>query len=122
MRNSHDAQLDLSQLPEDATNARIFPDLAKYSLLSVAKVFDIEEAPRILLPQHAHFAQSCTVADLKPQIPDTPLDEIFLKAVSLDDSFLPYANTVIDPDTGKAMEYKQLIANPKTRATWTHSY
>ncbi len=23
---------------------------------------------------------------------------------------------------GELLEYKQLIANPKTRATWTHSY
>jgi hypothetical protein len=31
------------------------------------------------------------------------------------------ANAVIG-DNGKLLEYKQLIANPKTRATWSHSY
>jgi hypothetical protein len=31
------------------------------------------------------------------------------------------ANTVIG-DGGKLLEYKQLIANPKTQAKWTHSY
>ena len=35
--------------------------------------------------------------------------------------FCEMANAVIG-DNGILLEYKQLIANPKTRATWTHSY
>jgi hypothetical protein len=35
--------------------------------------------------------------------------------------FCEMANAVIGED-GELLEYKQLIANPKTRATWTHSY
>jgi hypothetical protein len=35
--------------------------------------------------------------------------------------FCEMANTVI-VEGGELLEYKQLIANPKTRATWTHSY
>jgi hypothetical protein len=31
------------------------------------------------------------------------------------------ANAVIDPDTGTAQEYRQLIADPKTRDVWLHS-
>jgi hypothetical protein len=31
------------------------------------------------------------------------------------------ANSVISKQ-GKLLEYRHLIANPKTRATWTHSY
>jgi hypothetical protein len=32
------------------------------------------------------------------------------------------ANAVLDPDTGQAMEYRDLIKSPKTKATWTRSY
>jgi len=35
--------------------------------------------------------------------------------------FCEMANAVIR-EGGELLEYKQLIANPKTRATWTHSY
>jgi len=35
--------------------------------------------------------------------------------------FCEMANVVIG-DNGELLEYKQLIANPKTRATWSHSY
>ena len=35
--------------------------------------------------------------------------------------FCEMANAVIG-DNGELLEYKHLIANPKTRATWTHSY
>ena len=35
--------------------------------------------------------------------------------------FCEMANAVIGED-GEFMEYKQLIANPKTRALWSHSY
>jgi len=35
--------------------------------------------------------------------------------------FCEMANAVIG-DNGELLEYKQLIANPKTRATWSHSY
>jgi hypothetical protein len=35
--------------------------------------------------------------------------------------FCDMANAVIG-DNGELLEYKQLIANPKTRATWSHSY
>ena len=35
--------------------------------------------------------------------------------------FCEMANAVIG-EGGELLEYKQLIANPKTRATWTHSY
>jgi hypothetical protein len=31
------------------------------------------------------------------------------------------ANSVLG-ENGKLLEYRHLIANPKTRATWTHSY
>jgi hypothetical protein len=31
------------------------------------------------------------------------------------------ANSVLGKQ-GKLLEYRHLIANPKTRATWTHSY
>ena len=31
------------------------------------------------------------------------------------------ANAVIG-EGGESLEYKQLIADPKTQATWTHSY
>jgi hypothetical protein len=33
----------------------------------------------------------------------------------------PLANAVVDPDTGIAKEYRQLIADPKTRAVWLHA-
>ena len=32
-----------------------------------------------------------------------------------------FAHAVIDLDTGEAMEYHDLITNPKTRPTWTSS-
>jgi len=35
--------------------------------------------------------------------------------------FCEMANAVIG-EGGELLEYKQLIANPKTRETWTHSY
>jgi hypothetical protein len=35
--------------------------------------------------------------------------------------FCEMANSVIG-EGGKLLEYKQLIANPKTQAKWTHSY
>ena len=35
--------------------------------------------------------------------------------------FCEMANAVIG-DNGELLEYKQLIANPNTRSTWTHSY
>ena len=35
--------------------------------------------------------------------------------------FCEMANAVMG-DNGELLEYKHLIANPKTRATWTHSY
>ena len=35
--------------------------------------------------------------------------------------FWEMANAVIG-EGGEPLEYKQLIANPKTQATWTHSY
>ena len=35
--------------------------------------------------------------------------------------FCEMANVVIG-EGGELLEYRQLIANPKTRATWTHSY
>ena len=35
--------------------------------------------------------------------------------------FCEMANAVIGQG-GELLEYKQLIANPKMRATWTHSY
>ena len=33
----------------------------------------------------------------------------------------PLTNAVIDPDTGTAHEYRQLIADPKTRDVWLHA-
>jgi hypothetical protein len=33
----------------------------------------------------------------------------------------PLTNAVIDPDTGTAKEYRQLIADPQTRDVWLHS-
>ena len=33
----------------------------------------------------------------------------------------PVVHVVIDPDTGEAMEYHDLLTNPKTRPIWTHS-
>jgi hypothetical protein len=35
--------------------------------------------------------------------------------------FCEMANSVLGKQ-GKLLEYRHLIANPKTRATWTHSY
>jgi len=35
--------------------------------------------------------------------------------------FCEMANSVMG-ENGKLLEYRHLIANPKTRATWTHSY
>jgi hypothetical protein len=32
------------------------------------------------------------------------------------------AMAVLDPDTGKAMEYRELIKSPKTKPTWTRSF
>ena len=35
--------------------------------------------------------------------------------------FCEMANSVVG-DNGKLLEYRHLVANPKTRSTWTHSY
>ena len=35
--------------------------------------------------------------------------------------FYEMANSVIG-DNGELLEYRHLVANPKTRSTWTHSY
>jgi hypothetical protein len=53
--------------------------------------------------------------------PDTPLHVMFETAVTI--TTIPdwYANAVIDPKTGKSLEYRQLIKNPGTKAIWTRS-
>lgn len=40
---------------------------------------------------------------------------------TINNTYNPFANAVIDPNTGEAMEYRQLITQPATRATWLHS-
>jgi hypothetical protein len=82
------------------------------------------EAPIALrhrYPTFSHPLANATVHELKPQIPDLSLEDSFISAVSLDNSFLPSANAVIDPDTGIAHEYRALISNPKTKDIWTTS-
>ena len=39
----------------------------------------------------------------------------------MQEAMLAMANSVLG-ENGKLLEYRHLIANPKTRATWTHSY
>lgn len=62
-----------------------------------------------------------TVQELKPKTADTPLSDHFTQAESRDDSFIPYANAVIDEDTGEALEYRQLINHPKLGKRWNTS-
>jgi hypothetical protein len=51
--------------------------------------------------------------------PDTPLHVLFESAESI--TTIPdwYSNAVIDPKTGKSLEYRQLITNPATKAILT---
>jgi hypothetical protein len=53
--------------------------------------------------------------------PAATLADMFVTLESTSDSFNLFANSVIDPDTGKSMEYRELITNPKTKLKWTHS-
>jgi hypothetical protein len=62
------------------------------------------------LQQCNYTAQACTNEPtmlLTPKNTGTPL--------------FPLVNAVIDPDTGIAQEYRQLIAYPKTRGVWLHT-
>ena len=51
----------------------------------------------------------------------TKLDEVLQQPEMLPGTWHPMANAVIDPDTGRAMEYRELIANPKTKDAWLRS-
>jgi hypothetical protein len=74
--------------------------------------------PALIEPEpHALFATSIP-AQLTPE---TPLKDMFLEPPH-QDQFSPFfASSVIDPDTGQSMEYKELITNPKTRTVWQQS-
>jgi hypothetical protein len=55
------------------------------------------------------------------ETPDTPLSEMFLQPPATPFPFTPFANTVIDPTTGRSMEYRELITDPSTKALWQRS-
>jgi hypothetical protein len=44
-----------------------------------------------------------------------------ISAAKLATRKFPFGQSVISKQ-GELLEYRHLIANPKTRATWTHSY
>jgi hypothetical protein len=54
--------------------------------------------------------------------PDTPLDEMFLEPPASDPlpSFF-FGNAIINPDTRKSMEFKELISTAKTQKKWQRS-
>lgn len=62
-----------------------------------------------------------TVEMPKPSTPNTPLEEMFQQAP--DPHCIPtaYANSVINPATGKVMEYRELITTASTKEKWLHS-
>jgi hypothetical protein len=51
--------------------------------------------------------------------PDVPLDSMLQSPAIM--SPTEFANAVTDPITGKQLEYRQLIANPDTKAVWLRS-
>jgi hypothetical protein len=53
--------------------------------------------------------------------PDTPLAQLFKAPEHVINVPNWYANSAPDPETGKSMEYCELITNLKTKAIWSHS-
>lgn len=50
--------------------------------------------------------------------PETPLDDMFLQAIP---DPIAYGNGVYDPNSGKTMEYRELIQHPNTKDVWQQS-
>jgi hypothetical protein len=79
------------------------------------------EAPRVgkqPTPAEKHTAHKACQAPHQPS-PDTPLSKLFEQPNHLTTN--PFANAVIDPITGKSMEYRALINDPTTQKDWLHS-
>jgi hypothetical protein len=95
------------------------------ALRQLATIFS-DALPRVTqTPQTPTPAPPLLAAKVTPlpsqATPDTPLNDMFEKAehiVKLPDWF---ANAVIDPTTGKALEYRELITNPATKEVWSRS-
>jgi hypothetical protein len=77
------------------------------------------ENPTIKPPKQ--HAASATVPIPSQATPDTSLQQLFEAPEDILYNIDRYANAVIDPDTGKSMEYRELITNPKTKDVWSHS-
>jgi hypothetical protein len=115
------AALDLIQAlqhPHPAAPFHPIGDTQHVALQQLAKIFgtgalrvESQVTPQanaaITLPSQA--APAATLADM------------FVTLESTSDSFNLFANSVVDPDTRKSMEYRELITNPKTKIKWTHS-
>jgi hypothetical protein len=71
-------------------------------------------------PRYRTRSQTCT--QQCNHIQTQPSSKTMLITPEMDGILtFPLTNTVIDPDTGPAHEYRQLIADPKTRDVWLHA-
>jgi hypothetical protein len=79
-------------------------------------------APTPKAPTPAPELSAANVTPVPAQTtPDTPLHELFEKAENIIKIPDWFANAVIDPTTGKALQYRELISNPATKAVWNRS-
>jgi hypothetical protein len=89
------------------------------SLQQLATIFN-NALPRVAEPPKPKLAAKVTPIPSQ-STPDTELPTLFEAAKNIVTIPDWYANAVIDPITGKSLEYRELITNPATKVIWTRS-
>ena len=84
------------------------------------------DSPPTLPAPHPYNTRSqatpiVAAAVMLPTPNNTPTANIFDQPQAYRGMYRPFAHMVIDPVTGKAMEYCQLINRPATKDTWLRS-
>jgi hypothetical protein len=117
------------QNPHPAAPFHPIGDAQHVALKQLAEIFGTA-APRVPNPAAAPSvtkpAAPTPHAALATALPSqnaplATLEEMFLAPELHGNMFNAFASAVIDPDSRKSMEYRELITNPKTRVHWNHS-
>jgi hypothetical protein len=118
------AARDLIFALEHPTPAAPFHPLGEAQLTALRKLATIFEytAPRVgpKLPETQPVAAKTTVVPAQ-NTPDTPLHVLLETPHPTPLGPDWYATAVTHPETGKSMEYRELISNPATKEIWTKS-
>ena len=93
------------------------PDAANNSLHRIAALAATETAqvPRLAI-QQKRYAQGYAAANLELQLKEWAVDQHNKWATKYN-----FAGAVVDKETGKLLEYRDLISRPELRETWIRS-